>query len=118
MSNIPKVIGEGTYGCVHNPPLLCDGSTTRDNEKVSKLMDPREASKEMKEYVLIDKIDKFAFKVSITKIKYIQMLKQRYISCLVNLNKDQIKKGIKEIKDNYPNKMIFDDVLICVKYRN
>jgi len=58
MSNIPKVIGEGTYGCVHNPPLLCDGSTTRDNEKVSKLMDPREASKEMKEYVLIDKIDK------------------------------------------------------------
>ena len=65
-----------------------------------------------------NKIDKFAFKVSITKNKYIQMLKQRYISCLVNLNKDQIKKGIKEIKDNYPNKMIFDDVLICVKYKN
>jgi len=65
-----------------------------------------------------NKIDKFVFKVSITKNKYIQMLKQRYISCLVNLNKDQISKGIKEIKDTYLNKMIFDDVLICVKYKN
>ena len=65
-----------------------------------------------------NKIDKFKFTVSITKNKYIQMLKQRYISCLVNLDKAQIKKGIKEINDTYPNKMIFDDVLICVKYKN
>ena len=65
-----------------------------------------------------NKIDKFTFKVLITKNKYIQMLKQRYISCLVNLNKDQISKGIKEIKDIYPNKITFDDVLICVKYKN
>ena len=63
-------------------------------------------------------IDRFKFKVSITKTKYIKMLKQRYISCLVNLSKDQIIKGIKEIKDIYPNKMIFDDILICVKYKN
>jgi len=63
-----------------------------------------------------NKIDKFKFKVLITKNKYIEMLKQRYISCLVNLNKDQINKGIKEIKDTYPNKMLFDDILICVKY--
>ena len=65
-----------------------------------------------------NKIDKFKFKVSITKKKYIQMLKQRYISCLVNLDKDQISKGIKEIKDTYTNKMIFEDVLICIKYKN
>ena len=64
------------------------------------------------------KIDKFKFRVSITKNKYIKMLKQKYISCLVNLNKNQIRKGIKEIKDTYTNKMIFDDVLICVKYKN
>jgi len=65
-----------------------------------------------------NKIDKFKFKVSITKNKYIQMLKQRYISCLVDLNKVQINKGIKEIQDLYPNKMIFNDVLICIKYKN
>ena len=46
------------------------------------------------------------------------MLKQKYISCLVNLNKNQISKGISELKDIYPNKIIFDDVLICVKYKN
>ena len=64
-----------------------------------------------------NKIDKFIFKVSITKSKYIQMLRQRYISCLVNLSKDQINKGIKEIKDIYPNKMLFEDILICIKYK-
>ena len=65
-----------------------------------------------------NKIDKFIFKASITKSKYIQMLRQRYISCLVNLNKDQINKGIKEIEDIYPNQMLFEDVLICIKFKN
>ena len=64
------------------------------------------------------KIDKFRFKVSITKNKYIQMLKQKYISCLVNLTKNQINKGIEEVKDIYPNTIIFKDVLICIKYKH
>ena len=38
------------------------------------------------------KIDKFKYEVSITKDKYIKMLKQRYISCLVNLTKIKLKK--------------------------
>ncbi|MDB4082540.1 class I SAM-dependent methyltransferase [Candidatus Pelagibacter sp.] len=65
-----------------------------------------------------NKIDKFKFKVSITKNKYIQMLKQKYISCLVNLNKAQIINGINEIKDTYPNKISFTDILICIKYKH
>ena len=65
-----------------------------------------------------NQIDKFKFKVSITKNKYIQMLKQRYISCLVNLSKTQINKGINEIKEIYPNKILFEDVLICIKYKH
>jgi 2-polyprenyl-3-methyl-5-hydroxy-6-metoxy-1,4-benzoquinol methylase len=64
-----------------------------------------------------NKIDKFKFKVSITKNKYIQMLKQKYISCLVNLSKAQIIKGIDEVKDTYPNKISFTDILICIKYK-
>ena len=63
-------------------------------------------------------IDKFIFKVSIAKSKYIKMLRQKYISCLVNLNKDQLNKGIKEIKEIYPNKILFNDILICIKYKN
>ena len=65
-----------------------------------------------------NKIDSFIFKVSITRNRYIQMLKQKYISCLVNLTKKQIKKGIIEIIDVYPKKMIFNDKLICIKYKN
>jgi len=61
-------------------------------------------------------IDKFNFKVSITKKKYIQMLKQRYISCLVNLNEDQIKNGIKEISDFHNKKVSFEDILISIKF--
>ena len=64
-----------------------------------------------------NKIDKFRFKVSITKEKYSQMLKQKYISCLVNLTKEQINKGISEIKDFYPKKIFFEDILICIKYK-
>ena len=63
------------------------------------------------------KIDKFRFKVSITKNKYIQMLKQKYISCLVNLNDKEINKGIREIKEFYQNKINFEDVLISIKFK-
>ena len=65
-----------------------------------------------------NKIYKFTFKVSMTKNKYIRMLKQKYISCLINLNKEQINKGIKEIKDTYPKKILFMDTLICIKYKH
>jgi hypothetical protein len=61
-------------------------------------------------------IDKFKFKVSITKKKYTQMLKQRYISCLVDLNINQINKGIKEIRDFYHKKISFEDILISIKF--
>ena len=64
-----------------------------------------------------NKVDKFKFKVLVTRNKYIQMLRQKYISCLINLTKSQINKGIKEIIDIYPNKILFNDILICIKYK-
>ena len=63
------------------------------------------------------KIDKFTFKVSITKNKYIKMLKQKYISCLIDLTKKQINIGINEINEIYPKKILFEDSLICIKYK-
>ena len=61
-------------------------------------------------------VDIFKFKVSMTKSKYIQLLKQRYISCLVNLNKHQINNGINEIKKLFNKKINFVDKLISIKY--
>tara|TARA_B110001452_G_scaffold251584_1_gene240758 strand:- start:454 stop:1164 length:711 start_codon:yes stop_codon:yes gene_type:complete len=64
------------------------------------------------------KVDKFKFKVSMSKNKYIQMLKQKYISCLINLSKSEINKGVKEIKVTYSKMILFEDTLICIKYKH
>ena len=58
MDKISKVIGEGTYGCIHSPSLFCQGSTQQEINKISKLMTTEEATKEMKEYVIIDNADR------------------------------------------------------------
>ena len=42
------------------------------------------------------------------------MIKNKYISILLNLNKDQILKGINEIKCKYPKILKFNDKLICL----
>ena len=63
------------------------------------------------------KISHFDFKVSISKSKYIKMIKNRYISCLLNLSRKEIKKGVEEIKLNFKNQIKFTDTLICINYK-
>jgi len=62
-------------------------------------------------------VSHFNFKVSISKSKYIKMIISRYISCLLNLSKKEIKKGVEEIKSNYKNQINFTDTLICINYK-
>ena len=58
MSN-PKKVGEGSYGCVHNPPLKCkDKLYDPDPTKVSKILTKKNANDELKEFKLIKKADK------------------------------------------------------------
>ena len=56
---------------------------------------------------------KFVYEVRIFKKKYLQMIKDRYISTLLNIPDNQIKNGIVEIKNNYGNLLKFKDRLIC-----
>ncbi|MBD1172737.1 class I SAM-dependent methyltransferase [Pelagibacterales bacterium SAG-MED05] len=63
------------------------------------------------------KISHFDFKVSISKSKYIKMIKNRYISCLLNLSRKEIKKGVEEFKSNFKNQIKFTDTLICINYK-
>ena len=63
------------------------------------------------------KIYQFRFKVNITKFKYIRMIKDRYMSCLLDISMSDIKKGISEIKLNYRNKIKFTDTLNCINYK-
>ena len=59
----------------------------------------------------------FNFKINLKKTKYIQMIKNRYISCLLDISRGEIKKGINEIKSNYKNKIKFTDTLNCISYK-
>ena len=59
----------------------------------------------------------FNFKVNISKQKYVRMLKERYISCLLNMSNKDIKFGISEIKSKYKNQIKFTDTLKCISYR-
>ena len=59
-------------------------------------------------------IKKFIFNVKISKIKYIQMIKKRYISTLLSFNEKQIADGLIEIKDKYKKEIKFKDRLICL----
>ena len=60
----------------------------------------------------------FNFKVNISKQKYISMIQNRYISCLLNLSQKEIEKGIIEIQFMYKKNIQFNDVLNCFIYEN
>ena len=60
----------------------------------------------------------FSFKVNISKQKYLRMIRERYISCLLNMSAKEIKFGISEIKSKYKNQIKFTDTLKCISYRN
>jgi len=57
---------------------------------------------------------KFIFDVKINKKKYLEMIKNRYISTLIPFSSKQIDQGIKEIKLRYKNALRFKDKLICI----
>lgn len=55
----PTVIGEGAYGCIHKPSLLCkDAPLLSYKNKVSKIMPKEYAKQELGEYSHIRDIDK------------------------------------------------------------
>ena len=63
-------------------------------------------------------IKKFVFHVQILKTKYLQMIKNRYMSTLLNFSNSQINNGINEIKKDYGNVLKFKDSLICFVIKN
>ncbi|NBS53047.1 MAG: hypothetical protein EBS96_10650 [Spartobacteria bacterium] len=52
-----KVVGEGTYGCVHKPPLNCQGEKSQPPNTVTKLMKETAALTELAEYSVMKKVD-------------------------------------------------------------
>ena len=63
-------------------------------------------------------VKKFIFNVRISKNKYLQMIKNRYISTLLNFTEKQIQNGLNEIDKKYKKKLNFKDQLICLIIKN
>ena len=57
---------------------------------------------------------KFFYKVKITKKKYLNMIKNRYISTLLTFTNKELLEGLKEINLKYKKNMKFKDKLICL----
>ncbi len=62
------------------------------------------------------RINYFTFKVKMTRELYLQMIKNKFNSCLLNFSSKQINSGVEEIKKRYKKKLIFLDKLICISY--
>jgi cyclopropane fatty-acyl-phospholipid synthase-like methyltransferase len=58
-------------------------------------------------------IKRFVYEVRILKTKYLQMIRNRYISTLLSISNKQIQNGIIEIKNDYGKFFKFKDRLIC-----
>jgi len=59
----------------------------------------------------------FNFEVNVTKKKYIEMVKNRYISCLLNMSVKDISAGINELNSSYKINIKFTDSLNCIVYK-
>ena len=59
-----------------------------------------------------------SYKVEISKKKYANMISRKFISILLNLNKDQIVTGLNEINFKYKKNLKFNDKLICIILKN
>ena len=93
--------------CFKKMKQKLDGSLKRD-EKLFKII--KKKLKKTNEYY-------FNFKVNISKQKYLKMVKSRYISCLLDLNNNEISKGVSELRSKYKNQIKFTDTLKCISYK-
>ena len=58
-------------------------------------------------------LKKYTYKVKVKREKYIRMVKNRYISILLDLQTNEISRGANEIRSNFKSQIRFNDKLIC-----
>lgn len=98
-----EVIGEGSYGCIHKPSLICkDNKKISYKNKISKLLLTEYAIRELKEYMLISETDKknqyFLGIPSLCKIKPSKLALKAIKKCKRLTKKHKISE---KLIDNY-----------------
>ena len=59
-------------------------------------------------------VKKFTFNVKINKEKYLKWINNRFMSCLLDSKKTDLKKNKEEINKKYKNNIYFKDNLFCI----
>ena len=57
------------------------------------------------------KFENFNYNVKISLKEYLEMIRNRYMTVLLDLKEKEIQEGIDFIKRNYPNQLVFQDTL-------
>ena len=66
-----------------------------------------------------DKVVKyFSYKVKISKKEFINMISRKFISTILDFNKEQIATGINEVNFKYKKYLRFNDKLVCIIIKN
>jgi len=124
LKNIKKILIYSHSSLKKGGIILILSLETKNNEIPTFLLMKKKLNQSFKKDMIIWKnilqlnikknIAKFSFKVNIKKDIYIKMIKQRYMSTLLELNSSQILKGIQEVDLYYKKKIIFNDKLNCI----
>jgi serine/threonine protein kinase len=121
----PKVIGEGSYGCVHKPSLTCEKKPEKlsnYNNKISKILDKEEASLELKEFEKIKLIDMNTNFHSGTPIKCDPLQSKEQLNAVKKCKNKTIKHHVKwnfnNIKANLSLLIMEDGGVDLRKYVN
>ena len=55
--------------------------------------------------------------MTITKKNYLRMIKNKYMSCLLNISAKDLKLGISELNLKLKNRIYFTDTLKCITFK-
>ena len=124
LKDIKKILSY-SHSCLEvGGVILILNLDTKNNEIPAFLLMKEKLNKSFQKDIIIWKsilklnmkknITKFNFKVNVKKSIYLKMIKQRYISTLLNFSSFQILDGINEIKLKYKKNIIFKDKLNCL----
>lgn len=110
----PKVIGEGSYGCVHKPSLKCQQKINKlktYNNKISKILNNKEANSEMNEFKVIKSFDTDNHFHSGTPFKCPPLDNENQRTFIKKCKNSEIKQAAKssdELK-NYLSLLVMED---------
>ena len=66
---------------------------------------------ELNENFDLMKVENFNYYVKISLEEYLEMIRNRYMTVLLDLKENEIEEGVDFIKNNYPNQLVFQDTL-------